>query len=123
MEPINRFSPAKIANIDQLGPSKLLMLILLWHSENTKLNLWPSKDTDIKASDNFQEEWDILCGALAEKLNDDLRQKITVVTRIAPAKKSYFLTEPVLRQIAHRLDLHLDETLVLAIFPPVTANK
>lgn len=125
MDPINQFSPANVADWGKLSPARLLLLVILWHAENTKLNLWPGKDSNAATYDRFQSEWNILCSALTKKLDEVDARSITFSTIKKDGGQkvvAYSFSERSLQIIAHNLGLTLNETLFHSMFPSATAR-
>lgn len=118
MEPINSFSPRKGEDLKKFSSQDLLLRIILWHQENSRLKLWAKLNDNIQTIEAFQNEWDILCGTLAENLPEELRQKFTISLRKNPGRVTYVFTQPLLREIALSLKFTVNQNLVLAMFPP-----
>lgn len=118
MEPINSFSPRKGENLKRFSSQDLLLRIILWHNENSRLNLWAKLKDNPQTIEAFQDEWDILCATLADNLSEELRQKFSISLRRNPEKKTYVFTQPLLREIALSLKFTVNPNLVLAMFPP-----
>lgn len=119
MEPINQFSPANVADWGKLSPARLLLLVLLWHAENTKFNLWPDKTASVADFAKFQNEWDTLCAALAKKLDGELAEKMTFSTiKDSGGKKvtTYSLSKEFVSKLALKIGLRLNQDLVDSVF-------